>query len=75
MSDTVVFGEGLVRAVVWDGGEGFMGLWTCLMCGIARWASSTTPTEFACDAVGRRYQTRVVTDLNATKYNSGAFNY
>jgi len=50
-----------------------VGMW--ITCGIARWASSTTPTEFACDAVGRRYQTRVVTDLNATKYNSGAFNY
>ena len=32
-------------------------------------------TEYAYDGIGRRYQTRILIDLAATKYSSGAFQY
>src|SRR5690606_19344908 len=42
---------------------------------VAQQTAYSSGTEFAYDAVGRRYETRVVADLKPTKYNSGAFNY
>ena len=37
--------------------------------------SKLTPVTTVRDGVGRRYETRVVSDLEATKYTSGKFNY
>ncbi|MCA9211831.1 MAG: RHS repeat-associated core domain-containing protein, partial [Planctomycetales bacterium] len=42
---------------------------------VASVSNGQAATEIAFDGAGRQYQTRVVGELEATKYSSGAFNY
>ncbi|WP_428940595.1 RHS repeat-associated core domain-containing protein [Fontivita pretiosa] len=42
---------------------------------VATATKGSAAMEYAYDGAGRQYQSRVVTELEATKYSSGAFNY